>query len=509
MERPQLLTFGSKILHTVLVLSGICCLLVFLLKPINDPDFFWHLKSGEWIIQHHAIPQVDPFGINPPDASDPRQKLILTSYWLYQALIAQVFSLCGFSGIILIRFLLAGIVTFTIWRTFRPFNILNSAICILSALLFLKEYTLDRPQTLSFVLYLLMLLLLFRFIDNRSCNRPTLRYAAGMATVMLVWSNMHGGYLVGQVIVVLVCITEGARFLHQSLRPMDRSSYLRLIGIALAALVGSYANPNFVNIIRQVDSVFALNSLSSNINTEYISVFRKWQETGSTVILLYYFIAAAALIVAVHSYRRTDITRLAILFCTGYFGFAHIRYFPFFLIAAVIFIMPTETTESGAKFIRAVVVIGAAASLFLCFPYGPVIPEKNNGSRWVTNEIFPVAAVDFLKARKARGAIFSHYRWGGYLIWRVAPELKPFIDSRSLDFIRFFDYSYCEEIVEGSNAADQKCSRIFQEYGINYLLINIHEPSGEAHPLLYSIGENPDWKLIYKEDNLALFQKND
>jgi hypothetical protein len=212
-------------------------------------------------------------------------------------------------------------------------------------------------------------------------------------------------------------------------------------------------------------------------------------------------------LVALQSYRRADITKLAVLLCTGYFGFVHIRYFPFFLIAAVIYILQSQETGRQEKLIKLLVVATTIASIFLCFLYGDVNLEKRSGNQWVNNDVFPVAAVDFLKEHHAQGGIFSNYRWGGYLIWRLSPEMKPFIDSRCIDFKRFFDYSYCEEIIESDNKSDQKCKKMFQDYGINYILINICDSSGAAHPLLYSIGEDPDWALIYDEKNVAVFQK--
>src|SRR6185369_17378535 len=263
---------------------------------------------------------------------------------------------------------------------------------------------------------------------------------------------------------------------------------------------------NHVNGIVQMVSVSSVNSMASGINTEYISVFKKWQETRSVVIFIYYFIAIIVAVVAAQSYRRADITKLAILICTGYLGFMHIRYFPFFMITAAIFIWKSQGTGRGAQIVSSVVVLVTIASICLCFPSGAVIPENKSMGRWVDQDVFPVEAADFLKERHAQGGIFSHYRWGGYLIWRLAPEMKPFVDGRNMDFKRFFDYSYCEEITE-SGKSDQKCKKMFQDYGINYVVINIYDSAGVIHPLLYSIGEDPDWKLIYEERNVAVFQR--
>lgn len=27
---------------------------------VTDPDIWWHLRTGEWILAHHAVPQADP-----------------------------------------------------------------------------------------------------------------------------------------------------------------------------------------------------------------------------------------------------------------------------------------------------------------------------------------------------------------------------------------------------------------------------------------------------------------
>jgi hypothetical protein len=59
-------------------------LFVNLSRPFSDTDFFWHLKTGEWIWQHQALPTADPFAYPTPATLDARQRFTLTSYWLSQ-----------------------------------------------------------------------------------------------------------------------------------------------------------------------------------------------------------------------------------------------------------------------------------------------------------------------------------------------------------------------------------------------------------------------------------------
>jgi hypothetical protein len=44
---------------------------------------------------------------------------------------------------------------------------------------------------------------------------------------------------------------------------------------------------------------------------------------------------------------------------------------------------------------------------------------------------FPVRAVAFLQTHSPSGPIFNHYDWGGYLIWRLYPSTRVFIDGRA------------------------------------------------------------------------------
>src|SRR6202035_5831507 len=44
---------------------------------------------------------------------------------------------------------------------------------------------------------------------------------------------------------------------------------------------------------------------------------------------------------------------------------------------------------------------------------------------------FPARAVAFLQTRSPSGRIFNHYDWGGYLIWKLYPSTRVFIDGRA------------------------------------------------------------------------------
>ena len=76
----------------------------YLVRPIVDPDIFWHLKSGEWLWQEKSWPIPDPFSFTSPEEFNARQLFIVKGYWLAQLTYYSLHSLSGWAGIIVLRF---------------------------------------------------------------------------------------------------------------------------------------------------------------------------------------------------------------------------------------------------------------------------------------------------------------------------------------------------------------------------------------------------------------------
>ena len=73
------------------------CLFLMTLRPIADPDFWWHLRTGQFILQTHAIPHIDPFSYT--KAGQPW----ITHEWLSELLIYALFRL-GSYGLLIFTF---------------------------------------------------------------------------------------------------------------------------------------------------------------------------------------------------------------------------------------------------------------------------------------------------------------------------------------------------------------------------------------------------------------------
>ena len=67
--------------------------LIALSQPVLDPDIWWHLRTGEWVVEHGGVPATDPFstfGHGHP---------WVAYSWLFEILVFGIFRAFGLVGI--------------------------------------------------------------------------------------------------------------------------------------------------------------------------------------------------------------------------------------------------------------------------------------------------------------------------------------------------------------------------------------------------------------------------
>lgn len=169
------------------------CLFVFILaitalylfRPFFDPDFYWHLKTGEWIWQHSALPYQDPFGVAPNPTPPPETIFILTSYWLHQSILYLCYACGGGAGLVLFRWfvIICYFLIFASWTNLRNRNVLM-VIAVVTVMI-LEFYFAERPQFASFVCFGILLTLLLKFVDQPEA-RPLCSVVISAALVMVI-----------------------------------------------------------------------------------------------------------------------------------------------------------------------------------------------------------------------------------------------------------------------------------------------------------------------------------
>src|SRR6476620_6925611 len=70
-------------------------------RPVKDWDIWWHLRVGQWIVDHHHVTTHDPFSTYGAD------RPWLAYSWLFEVLIWRLYEWLGLAGIIVYRVLMA------------------------------------------------------------------------------------------------------------------------------------------------------------------------------------------------------------------------------------------------------------------------------------------------------------------------------------------------------------------------------------------------------------------
>lgn len=385
--------------------------------PSSDPDMWWHLASGRWMLDHREILKVDIF------SSTATGRPYEVGEWLGQVALAAVYGAAGWPGVAVLRAVLVAVAAFFLTRvalraaaaaTFDVSPAWRSAIAISLvglALALSKIAWTDRPQLVTIALFPVLLDLLFM---ARAGGRRAL-YA--IPPLLFLWSDLHAGYALGLVIVALFA-------LDAALSRRDASAFAVAAAVSFVVVI---ANPGAIGVLPATAHVataprIILEESPPDVLTPAGALFG----------------AFAVAVIAALLARGGSLLAALLLVPLLWLALSAQRHMVFFVFAAVPFLVEfalglaasVRTGRSGASTssarrplapgVAAVLVVAALASIPLTAPTSP------------DETLYPKGALAALSS--SSGVLIHEYDWGGYLIWN-APERPVFVDGRLLPFV--------------------------------------------------------------------------
>jgi len=159
-----------RIINLILLILAVVCVFGIFSGPISSADFWWHLKSGQYIYETRSLPATDPFsfttGWDAPDKQTLRnQHFTLKQSWLAQIFMYGIYRLFSFEGIIYMRAALLTLLIMLLYRNIRRegMGLYVSLFLVLPTVIIYAGFTPERPQLFSFVFFGLMVFLLEGF----------------------------------------------------------------------------------------------------------------------------------------------------------------------------------------------------------------------------------------------------------------------------------------------------------------------------------------------------------
>ena len=446
---------------------------------MTDPDAWWHLATGRYIVEQHRLPVPDPFAYTTAMApSSPTARFNLTHEWLAQAVWYGIEAAGGFGAVVLWKALLlavlCGLVGWIAWR--RTGSRLWGVAAALAAAALATEFAHDRPSILSYVFTSAFIAIL----EDR-------RRVWLLPLLAVIWANCHGGFFLGWI----VC---GAYALEALLRRAPDRKRILLAGAA--AVLASGLNPNGFAALATVARYRQSPMQSTLIEWSRADL---WGPPYAFDLLLYG--AALSLALAWRRVRIADWALFAAFAAAALMAFRNEMLLGIVAPGVLATYAPRKWFEAHARYGRPVQTAAIAALLALTAwqtARGNFF-QLRAGEWW-----FPAGAARFLSEHHVDARLFNTYEYGGYLIWRGQPV---FIDGRALSEAVFQDYRQ----VLGAPPGDPGRDRLLEKYGAGAIAINGFEyNSGVLYPLVLALAQPAEdaWKLVFEDPQSMVFLRD-
>jgi len=454
-------------------------------RSVADPDVWWHLRTGQLIIQNHQLFQADPYSFT--RAGQPW----INHEWLSQVAMYGVYRLAGWGGLIvgfaaiiavssLLVYLrspgrpyIAGV--FTLWGAVAAAPILGV-----------------RPQMFSLLLASSFLLIL-----ERSEKHPGLLWWT--APLTLLWVNLHGGYLVGIGLMVAFLVGDALELAFGSQDRTRTASHLRRLAL-VACLAVVPLNPNGTRMYWYPLETLRSRAMQTYIDEWFSPNFHQAKELPFLCLIL------ATLVALGISSRRLRARELLLLSATMWLALRSARHIPIYVLVAVPILsgatqswldehggaswFGSRTSSPGSRRMLVNAIMLAAFVVFTFARVRAVIRQQVESEA----QHFPAAAVSYMARERPRGPIFNDYNWGGYLIGKLYPEYRVFIDGRT----DVYGDSFMDDFYATYHLTDG-WKRPIQRWQIRTVVL---PPDA---PLITALRSQPGWKQIYADSQAVIF----
>ena len=390
-----------------------------------DSDLGRHLVLGKYMIESLSIPVRDVLSFTM--AGDPRPPY----EWLAQVFFAAAHQLLGLDGVVLLTSIViasAFLFVFLDGRD-RSESPLIALVLTIWAAAASSLHWLTRPHIFSF----LCLVIWLRLLEHLRLGRKPPVWQ--LPLVMFVWANVHGGFVVG--FLAWVAYIAGWA-LEQRGRSTSSEVGGRLLLTGASALVASVVTPdlwnNWTAVLRN-NSTYVLGRTTETMPVDFAAP-GSWPFLGLLVLGLLLALLNRINITPAHGFLLLGLAALGV-------GMA--RNIPLFSLSAapILAAWSRQALRHQPRIIhleQAISRIETGLRGFIWPPLAVLVAVAVIALHAVTTRrstygydpsLFPVQAADWLQHHPIEGSMFNELNWGGYLLYRLWPGQRVFIDSQS------------------------------------------------------------------------------
>jgi hypothetical protein len=462
-------------------------------SSVEDPDFWWHLRTGNWMIQNGRLPSQDLYTYTVSGHA------WIDHEYLAEILIAYLNSWGGLIAISLVFAALTWSGFLLLYRTAdagrRPYVIAGLGL-VLGALTGAPIWG-PRAQMITFTFTCLELYWIASYLSGRS------RSIQFLPLVVALWANLHGGFVISFVLLGIAISAEVADWVMErdETRRIGHRKRVRTLGTVLViCLVAVLATPHGLSVYTN-----PIETLTSPAQRRLIV---EWFSPDFHMLVMIPFLLSILLLFGGFAFRRPTTYQLVLSLATLALSLESARNIAIFVAATTPILIETWsgaweelrasrgwnfTSAKPTPIFRAITVIALLViSGVVIFRIGTVLgkqPADTAGN-------YPVKAADFLAAHPEIGTrMYNQYGWGGYLANRFYPDpnRRVFIYGEASVMGDSFLQEYQDVQTLRSN-----WQQVLDKYQVDYVVYNRHEALTNVLEAL------PDkWDCAVYQDNYA------
>lgn len=456
-------------------------------KLLLDGDTYWHITTGNWILQNGAVPKHDPFSHTMRGAPWTAHE------WLSDVLLALAHQAGGWTAVVALTALAfattIALLARALLRWLEPIHALGFAAV---GFLMTSNHLLARPHMLAIPLMLVWTLELVRASEaNRS---PRL----WMLPLMTVWANLHGGFTLG----IALAFAFALEAFIAARKEQRLASTAKAWGLFLAlAVAASMVTPHGAAGLRFTWQIlFETNDALARVG--------EWRSPNFHILQPLELWLLGGLAFALYQGLRLPPVRLLLVLALIHLALKHIRNVELIGLLAPLFLASPLAShwrqKSGAaqqlevadrfftKLARpagrgaiAVSVLLLAAVSVWTARTRPLEPPES---------VAPVLALKAVRQAGITGAVLNSYGSGGYLIYA---GIAPFIDGRA-DMYRDLFKQFLDATELRTSDSLQK---LLEKHQIAWTLL---EPESSAVAMLDQL---PQWSRLYADKSFVVHVK--
>ena len=475
-------------------------------RLLGDAGIGWHIRAGQQILATHAIPRVDSF------SSTVAGKPWFAWEWLYDVIVGQLEATLGLNGVVWLTAVVIAAVFAALFRLmiFRRTNFLAAVVLVLLAVSASMIHFLARPHVVSWGFTLAW----FWILDSseRDCFEGDVgagrRWLWALPLLMLVWVNVHGGFLVGFVLWGIFLVSaiwtwfsarEGR--IEELLEKMAARNRVRnLAWVGLLSLVASLVNPYGWKLQSHIYSY-----LSNRFLMDHIDEFQSPNFHGAAQKCFLALLLIAVAVLAVRGRQLRLSAGLTVLFAmyAGLYASRNIPVSSILLVMVVGPLLPSMGIGRGFSQRMSAVEGGLGGHAWPIVGIIVTLAIAANGGRVGSGVVMdahfsptrmPVEAVNYLEKNNVPGPVLSPDYWGGYLIYRLYPGTLVVVDDRHDLYGEQFFKSYLK-MMHGERGWED--------------FLEAHEASCVLLPrdaaLANTLAGSKEWRSIYGDDSAIAF----